>query len=409
MTPAQKRLAQMMQQMQQDNAYKQIRAQRLAARTPTRTAMAQAPRPMSQASKMMNVIRRAEGGSVDTPTQTTTASPTAAAATSPVTAPQGGLPTLEELMDPNYRMPGSIPTAQPSSVYEWSAPAFGGMDQRVYDWMAPYVQAGAIIQPVRGAPAQVTVPTTYIPGIDFPATGSAGAGAGGGSNIVTPPSGGIQIGPGGIMQPGQVPPTQPLQPQPQQQVDPSIAAIYRNLLGRDPDLEGGMYWTNLLNSGVSLQDIQQGILATGEGQIAGMYQASLGRTPEAEGLAYWQSKLAAGASPAEVAAGIRASQEAQARAQTSIGDIYGNVLGRTPDQPGQQYWQEQFTQGASLADIEQGIRQSPEAQIRATYESALGREPDAAGMAYWQDAISRGASVADVQAAIRESQEARAR
>lgn len=411
MTPAQRRVTQMMQQLQGSAAYDRMRQERQAAQPP-RARPAQAPRAKqpeapraTPAQKMLNVIRRADGGPV-VQTQQTTASPMAS-----VVPPQGGLPTLEELMDPNYQAPGTMAVGQRSGPgYEWTTDAFGGMDQRVFDWMAPYVQAGSIVQPVRGAPAQVTVPTTYIPGIDFPATGTAGAG----SQTVTPPSGGLNIGQGGIMgiqQPQQLTPEQ-LRQQQLAQVDPRVTALYQNLLGRDPDVDGGMYWSNLLAQGVPLEEIRQGILGTREGTVAGMYEQYLGRAPEAQGTAYWQNLLAQGVDPGAVAAGIRASQEAQARASASIADVYQSALGRAPEAAGQQYWQDQFTAGASLADIQQGISQSPEAQARQlaqTYQSVLGRAPDAAGQAYWLDTLSRGASMADVQAAIRASEEAQAR
>jgi hypothetical protein len=301
---------------------------------------------MTPAQQMMGVIRRADGG----PVETTTTSPNATA----VVSPQGGLPTLEELMSPNYQLPGTMPqTTRAPGGYEFTTDAYGGMDQKTYDWMAPYVQAGSIIQPVRGAPAQVTIPTTYIPGIDFPATGTAGAGGG---SSVTSPSGGVNALPGGV---GMQQPTQPTA-----QIDPRITGLYQSLLGRQPDTEGAMYWTNLLNQGVPLAEIQQGILRSEEGQVAALYQQILGRQPEAEGAQYWRDKLASGASAADVAMGIAESPEAAQRsasgspsyASSGIDAIYQQVLGRSANDPGAAHWEGLLAAGVPLSDIEQGIR-----------------------------------------------------
>jgi chemotaxis protein histidine kinase CheA len=81
-----------------------------------------------------------------------------------------GIPTLEQLAQPNFQMqPASIseaPFTQTNPLVPMAStigPAFGGMDQRVYDWTAPKVSGGQMQQPDRGAPAQTMGTSTYTP------------------------------------------------------------------------------------------------------------------------------------------------------------------------------------------------------------------------------------------------------
>jgi hypothetical protein len=78
-------------------------------------------------------------------------------------------------------------------------------------------------------------------------------------------------------------------------IDPVIAQIYQEQLGRAPDAGGAAFWSNALANGASVADIKNSIAQSLEGQqmdvqaAASAYRQALGRNPEPAGLQYWMS------------------------------------------------------------------------------------------------------------------------
>lgn len=101
-----------------------------------------------------------------------------------------------------------------------------------------------------------------------------------------------------------------------------LVGMYDILLGRSPDATGLRFWQDARNSGVSLSDVADAILASGEYQtrvgnpstrefVTELYQSVLQREPDADGLAYWVGMIDAGQdSHGEVTAQIWHSTEA---------------------------------------------------------------------------------------------------
>lgn len=119
---------------------------------------------------------------------------------------------------------------------------------------------------------------------------------------------------------------------------------------------------------------------------------------------------------AEIAETIRMAGNAQrnvvnqaagsATAGSAIFDAYTKYLGRDPDSEGAIYWGNQVGTGArTISQTTAEIQNSKEAQLYQTYNSLLGRRPDEAGAAYWSSIMAGGASITDVQNAIRNSPE----
>jgi hypothetical protein len=92
-----------------------------------------------------------------------------------------------------------------------------------------------------------------------------------------------------------------------------IEDLYKMELGRAPDESGLTNWTNLYNTGMSLDDIRQQIGSSDEGQrydINTMYREDLGRDADTGGLNSWLSALQGGMSLDDIRnQGIRGSQE----------------------------------------------------------------------------------------------------
>ena len=71
-----------------------------------------------------------------------------------------------------------------------------------------------------------------------------------------------------------------------------VSSLYQGLLGRPADAYGVAYWSNLLNVGISHQQVAQGIATSNEAlsrDVQLFYQTELNRPADAAGLAYWMA------------------------------------------------------------------------------------------------------------------------
>lgn len=105
------------------------------------------------------------------------------------------------------------------------------------------------------------------------------------------------------------------------------------------------------------------------GQAYRVYQAAFDRTPDNSGLKFWISTMDNGASLDSVAAGFINSAEFQAlyganpTNQQFVSKLYSNVLHRTPDQGGYDYWTTLLdSNGISKAVALREFSESPENQ-----------------------------------------------
>lgn len=105
------------------------------------------------------------------------------------------------------------------------------------------------------------------------------------------------------------------------------------------------------------------------GQAFRLYQAAFDRTPDNDGLKYWISQMDAGKNKEAVAAEFIGSQEFQSLygANPSNADfltkLYSNVLHRTPDQDGYNWWLGMMDSGTyKKTEVLSSFSESPENQ-----------------------------------------------
>lgn len=97
-----------------------------------------------------------------------------------------------------------------------------------------------------------------------------------------------------------------------------------------------------------------------------MYKGALNRAPDAEGLGYWIYQMEKGLPLHDVANSFIVSAEFNRAYGSNLSDasfvtqLYKNVLGREPDQAGQNYWLGAMENGASRADVLASFSESPE-------------------------------------------------
>ncbi|WP_120994215.1 DUF4214 domain-containing protein [Stutzerimonas urumqiensis] len=144
----------------------------------------------------------------------------------------------------------------------------------------------------------------------------------------------------------------------------------------------GYQVTNRLDSldvdslnGVERLTFTDGTLALdiGPGETAGsayrLYQAAFDRTPDTEGLRFWVSVMDRGTSLMDVSAAFTTSPEYRQLYGAAPTDAevlthyYLNVLDRTPDQEGFDYWMTQMQAGLSDAAVLAYFSESPENRL----------------------------------------------
>lgn len=160
-----------------------------------------------------------------------------------------------------------------------------------------------------------------------------------------------------------------------------VDAIYQNVLGRPGDVDGARFWLDAIDSGritrvqmlLAVSDSPENISATGtsapipsdEAQILRLYQAAFGRSPDAEGLTFWLDAYRGGQSLESIAGDFTRSDEWTQRFGSNpapsslISSLYLNVLGRSPDAAGEQFWVDQLDT-RSTASVLVSFSESPE-------------------------------------------------
>ena len=151
------------------------------------------------------------------------------------------------------------------------------------------------------------------------------------------------------------PPTPPAFP-PFANAGAATDQAYGDILGRIPSSSERAAAVNALNSGTKTPSQLIADLVAGEGAddaqpVARLYLAGLGRLPDRSGLQYWTRRHAAGVSIRELANQFLVSSEFARRygnpTDTAYIDVlYLNVLGRTADASGADYWSRRLDAGA---------------------------------------------------------------
>ena len=120
---------------------------------------------------------------------------------------------------------------------------------------------------------------------------------------------------------------------------------------------------------VQFSDVTLAFDLTGDaGQGYRLYKAAFNRTPDQGGVSFWINNLDKGMTLKDVAQAFVNSAEyksiygANPTADTIVGSFYGNVLGRTPDQSGLNFWINTYKAGMSTADLLVNFSESAENQ-----------------------------------------------
>lgn len=189
-----------------------------------------------------------------------------------------------------------------------------------------------------------------------------------------------------------------------------VRRVYNDLLHRDADEVGLVYFTSMLGQGESRAQAVTEIEQSAEYRnavIEHLFVQYLHRDADSAGQQAFLAMLAHGATLDDVARAILASPEYYQRAgggnAAYLSHLYSDVLGREIDSTGAAAWGQKLNSGESRASIADRILHSQEADtllVRSLYESHLHRQADAAGLHAFVGALEAGGSAEAVRAGI---------
>lgn len=181
-----------------------------------------------------------------------------------------------------------------------------------------------------------------------------------------------------------------------------VTAVYRAVLGRDPQTGELQSWAGQLDGGLS-RNVFVSSLDHGSEYFATIirpaYQEYLGRAADAAGLAYWTGQMQSRLTDQQLEADFIASDEFFRQAGgTDVGwvdSLYQHLLGRPTDAAGIAWWTAALAHGESRSQVAFGFADSVERatqRIIDDYSQYLARQPDAAEIAYWLGQFEHGAT-----------------
>jgi hypothetical protein len=228
-----------------------------------------------------------------------------------------------------------------------------------------------------------------------------------------------------IVEPTAPPPTPTAAPQsvttpPPATVTPTAGqryttALYRDVLGREPDGTGLTYWDQDANAG-NYSQVAQGFVYSHEYNIDTVtkgYQDCLGRSPDPQGLTYWVGQMDGGMSPEGMLAGLMESNEflgnnsggnaagTQAYYTGVVTGFYNCALRRAPEAQGLPFWINNLMGGAmTIPQAVNGFLSSQEYLtdvINYNYQTFLRRAGSAQDVAWWVAQLQGGLSTRQAQ------------
>lgn len=219
-------------------------------------------------------------------------------------------------------------------------------------------------------------------------------------------------------------------------LDGQIARLYQAYFLRKPDANGFSYWKRVRAEGNTAISISETFANSPEFNarygslnnqqfVSLIYKNVLKRTPDTEGYNFWVGQLNSGKSKGEIMLGFSDSAEFASRTRTvlpntyeegKIGRAYSAVFLRTPDTAGSVYWQSVFSSGVPLNQITESFTSSNEFVkrygnlsnsdfINLVYRNVLKRSPDSAGFDFWLYQLDSGMSRGEMMANFSESVE----
>lgn len=189
----------------------------------------------------------------------------------------------------------------------------------------------------------------------------------------------------------------------------AVSQAYSDVLARTPTSSELSAGASALNSGSTTPSELIAGLVAGEGArdaqpVARLYLAGLGRLPDRSGLQYWTRRHAAGVPLVTLANQFLVSSEFQRRYGNPgnaayIDVLYRNVLGRSADASGSDYWNRrltarQITRAGILVQFsessENKTKTAAKTEASVVYVGMVLRAPDPSVLSWWNTKKTSG-------------------
>jgi hypothetical protein len=191
-----------------------------------------------------------------------------------------------------------------------------------------------------------------------------------------------------------------------------VAAVYRNLLGRDASEAELSGWSGLLTQGVTHSQVAQAVAGSPEylgREVDGLYRLLLQRDADADGRAFFVGLLQRGGTIEQVTAALAGSDEylRQRGGGTADGFLdaaYHDLLGRDADADGRTFFGQALASGAldrgQVAALLAGSDAARALRVQRLYQEALGRAADPSGLDFFTAALGGRMRDTDVLALL---------
>jgi uncharacterized protein (TIGR03118 family) len=195
-----------------------------------------------------------------------------------------------------------------------------------------------------------------------------------------------------------------------------IDLIYQTLLNRQADATGLAFWNNLLDQGATRSQVVQQIETSDEFhgvEVQKAYQQFLHRAADPAGVAFWTNFLKQGNTVEQMEAGIISSPEyVQTRSggsnNTFLTNLFQDALGRAVQTADQNFFTQQFANGATPAQVAAEVLASQEFRqdfVKADFQQFLHRGADSIGLNFYVNALNAGQTDEQVAASVAGSDE----
>jgi N-acetylneuraminic acid mutarotase len=191
-----------------------------------------------------------------------------------------------------------------------------------------------------------------------------------------------------------------------------VQAVYKVVLGRQPDPAGEQTFVGDLNNGETTRAVAQQVLASSEAEaidVQSLYESLLHRAADPTGLSSGIAILQNGGGLEGVTFDIVTSVEYQNNANANtvvlfVTQVYRDLLSRVPDPQGLSAFTGSLTSGTiNRQQVALGIEVSAEYfadEVSALYQKVLHRAPDPGGMASAVTLLASGVTVTDLEAIL---------
>jgi hypothetical protein len=180
-----------------------------------------------------------------------------------------------------------------------------------------------------------------------------------------------------------------------------VNQVYLDLLHRPADLTGLLYWTAVINTGTTREQVVLSIEASQEYRadvVQDLYQTYLHRSADAVGLSGFVNVLGQGGTDEQVAAGLIGSAEYFQNRGGGTNDgfldaLYLDALHRAVDAGARAVFDQQLAAGVSRAQVAAGILASGEYRqdlVQSFFQQFLHRTADSSTVNFFANELAQG-------------------